>query len=113
MFLRRLSILGSMLVAACVPTQRTYGPTSGAPNCYNYAPSQTELAAWRATIRANTASAYRSFIRTYPQSCYVAMATARISTAVEKKPPPLVRKVPKTVPVKQPPRPQPPRPQPY
>jgi hypothetical protein len=86
MFLRRLSILGSMLLAACVPSQRNVGPVSGAPDCYNYSPSKSELAAWRAAIRANTASAYRSFIRKYPRSCYVPMATAKISMKVEQKP---------------------------
>lgn len=94
MFLRRLSILGSMVLAACVPWQRNVGPISGAPNCYDYSPSKTELAAWRAAIRTNTAGAYRSFIKKYPRSCYVAMATARISTTVEKKPV-AVKKLPK------------------
>jgi hypothetical protein len=96
MFLRRLSILGSMLLAACVPSLRIDSPIVVAPNCYNFFPSKTEQAAWRAALRANTASAYRSFIRTYPRSCYVPAATARISTAVEKKPV-TVRNVPRTV----------------
>lgn len=84
MLLKRLSVLGSVFLAACVPWQRTAGPTAVAPNCYDYSPSKTELAAWRATIRENTASAYRSFIKKYPRSCYVPMATAKISSTVEK-----------------------------
>jgi hypothetical protein len=103
MFLRRLSILGSMLLAACVPSLRIDSSVSGAPNCYDYSPSKTELAAWRAAIRGNTPSAYRSFIRKYPRSCYVPLATARISTAVERKPV-TVRNVPRTAVVAERPR---------
>jgi hypothetical protein len=83
MFLKRLSILGSMLLAACVPSQRLPGPQMPA-NCYNNSPSSSELAAWRAAIRQNTRSAYRAFIRSYPRSCFVPMATAKISAAPDK-----------------------------
>lgn len=96
MFLKRLSILGSMFLAACVPSLRIDSSILGAPNCYDYYPSRIEQAAWRVTVRHNTASAYRSFIRKYPRSCYVPTATARISTAVQKKPV-AVRNVPRTI----------------
>jgi hypothetical protein len=84
MFLKRLSVLGSVLLAGCLPWQRVSGPTTTAPNCYDYSPSKTELTAWRSAIRQNTANGYRSFIKKYPRSCYVPMATAKISTGVQK-----------------------------
>lgn len=96
MFFKRLSVLGSMLLASCVPSQWVGGRTSTAPDCYDYAPTKSELAAWRAAIRQNTSNAYRSFIRQYPRSCYVPLATARISTAVEKRPV-TVKNVPRAI----------------
>ena len=81
MFLKRLSILASMLVAACVPSQYRVVPTYGA-----LTQSQAELVAWRAAVKANTKAAYRAFIRAYPNSRYVPLATSRISTAVTTKP---------------------------
>lgn len=96
MLLKRFSVLASMLLAACVPSQWVGSRTSGAPNCYDYSPTKSELAAWRAAIRQNTSNAYKSFIRQYPRSCYVPLATARISTAIEKRPV-TIRNVPKTV----------------
>jgi hypothetical protein len=88
MFLKRLSILGSMLLAACVPSQRLPGPQTPA-NCYNNSPSTTELAAWRRAVRQNTRSAYRAFINAYPRSCFVPMATAKIANVAEKPRPPI------------------------
>jgi hypothetical protein len=93
MLLRRLSILGSMILTACVPS---IGSKPVPPaNCYNQTPTRPELAAWRAAVRQNTAEAYRSFIRQYPNSCYVPMATAKIGNVVKQTPPP-IRNVPIT-----------------
>jgi hypothetical protein len=94
MLLRRLSILGSMILAACVPVAGLKSPTYPA-NCYNQTPTRPELAAWRAAVKSNTAKAYRSFIRAYPQSCYVPMATAKIASVVDQQKPP-IRNLPKT-----------------
>jgi hypothetical protein len=105
MFLKRLSILGSMLLAACVPSQRLPGPQTPA-NCYNNSPSTIELAAWRYAVRQNTRSAYRAFINSYPRSCFVPMATAKIANVAEKKKPP-IRNVPKSPPPKKPSGPAP------
>ena len=87
--LRRLSILGSLLLAACVPAQ---WPGSVAPptSCYNKVPTPVEAMAWRSAQRVNSAKAYRAFINNYPRSCYVPAATDKLS-AVVKKPPPVVR----------------------
>lgn len=85
MMLRRLSILGSLLLAACVPS---LGPAGWTPSGYhNKVPTKAEAAAWRATQRANTASAYRAFINSYPRSRYVPAATAKLSAVVKKRPP--------------------------
>lgn len=91
--LRRLSVLGTLLLAACTPQ----GPglsLNTLANCYTNVPTDAEAAAWRAAQRANTARAYRSFITRYPKSCYAPVASARLGRLVEKKPP-VVRNVPK------------------
>lgn len=98
MFLKRLSILGSMVLAACVPSLRAPGPQTPA-ECYNNSPSVLELIAWRAAVRQNTKGAYRSFIQAHPQSCFVGMATAKIAGAAERTKPP-IRNVPKSPPRK-------------
>lgn len=91
--LRRLSILGSLLLAACVPS---LGPAGWAPSgYYNRVATKAETAAWRAAQRANTARAYRAFINNYPRSRYVPMATKKLTIAVTKKPT-VVRNVPRS-----------------
>lgn len=90
---RRLSVLGTLLLAACTPQ----GPgvtLSALANCYSNAPSDAEASAWREARRADTAKAYRSFVKKYPGSCYVPIATARLSRVVEKKPA-VVRNLPR------------------
>lgn len=89
--LRRLSILASLLVAACVPAG---GPNSTA-NCHNNPPTKAEAMAWRSAQRSNSAKSYRAFINSYPKSCYVPAAASKISGTVQKKPA-VVRNVPKT-----------------
>lgn len=84
MLLRRLSILASMLVAACVPAQLNQRSDKPSGGYHDAAPSRAELAAWRAAIRENSPRGYRGFIRKYPRSRYVALATSRIATAVPK-----------------------------
>ncbi len=84
MMLRRLSILGSLLLAACVPTQVPQLQPSG---YYNKVATKAETADWRAAQRANTAAAYRAFINKYPRSRFVPAATARLSAIVKKKSP--------------------------
>lgn len=60
MMLRRLSILGSLLLAACVPVQ---GPGGLVPaRNYTRIPGTAEIAAWQAARRADTAAAYRVFM---------------------------------------------------
>lgn len=54
---------------------------------YDKAPTRTETSAWAAAKRANTATAYRGFIRSYPRSRYIPEATKRLSAIVKKKPP--------------------------
>ena len=91
--LRRLSILGSLLLAACVPQGVGLRPIS-TTNCYNKAPTKAEATAWRSAQRINTAKAYRGFINNYPQSCYVPAASAKVEAVVSKKPT-VVRNVPR------------------
>ena len=83
--LRRLSVLGSLLLAACVPTPGP-GNSGLAVSCYDKVPTKAEAAAWRSAQNANSAKAYRAFINSYPRSCYVPAATAKLSTVVTKKP---------------------------
>ena len=87
--LRRLSVLGSLLLAACVPAQGPGGALYGQASCYITPPTRAEAAAWRAAQSTNTARAYRAFINNYPRSCYVPAATDRLSRVVTKKPPPV------------------------
>jgi hypothetical protein len=84
MKLRRLSVLGSLLLAACIPTQVPELHPSG---YYNRVATREETAAWRAAQRANTAHAYRAFINNYPRSRYVPAATAKLRSVVKKRPP--------------------------
>ena len=99
MFLKRLSILGSMLLTACVPAQRAPGPQTPA-ECYSNSPSQIELAAWRGAVRQSTKSAYRQFINRFPRSCFVPTAAARIANVAERQPKPPIRNVPNSPPTK-------------
>lgn len=80
--LRRLSILGSLLLAACVPQVPQVMPTA----YYNKVATKAEANAWRAAQRLNTANAYRTFINSYPRSRYVPMAIERLSVIVKKSP---------------------------
>jgi hypothetical protein len=89
MMLRRLSILGSLLLAACVPN---YVPPLQPSGYYNRVATKEETAAWRAALRINTASAYRTFIHNYPRSRYVPAATAKLSAIVNKQQP-IIRNV--------------------
>jgi hypothetical protein len=88
--LRRLSILGSLLLAACVP--QGMGQQQSA-NCYFKPPTKAEAMAWRSAQRVNTPKSYRKFINAYPRSCYVPDASYKLSTNVPKKPT-TVRNVP-------------------
>lgn len=90
--LRRLSVLGSILLAACVPATGPGAKDTAA--CYDKVPSKAEAMEWRSAQRVNTAKSYRKFISLYPRSCYVPMATAKLSKFVDKKAPP-VRNLPK------------------
>jgi hypothetical protein len=91
---RRLSVLGTLLLAACTPQGPGLSKTA-LSSCVTNAPSSAEAAAWRAAVKNKTAQAYRSFINNYPNSCYTPLATARLSTLVDKKPT-VVRNLPKT-----------------
>lgn len=82
--LRRLSILGSLLLAACVPN---YVPPLQPSGYYNRVATKEETAAWRAALRINTANAYRTFIHQYPRSRYVPAATAKLSAIVNRRQP--------------------------
>jgi hypothetical protein len=95
MMLRRLSILGSLLLAACVPFQGPSLAPSSAASCYNKVPTNAEAMAWRSALRVNTDKSYRGFINNYPRSCYVPMATKKLATAVTRKPV-VVRSVPRS-----------------
>ena len=88
--LRRLTILGSLLLAACVPQGMGQQQSS---NCYFKPPTKAEAMAWRSAQRVNTAKSYRKFINAYPRSCYVPEASYKLSTTVPKKPT-TVRNVP-------------------
>ncbi len=92
--LRRLSILGSLLLAACVPAGYNVPPGSAA-SCYTRPPTQAEAGAWRNARQVNTARAYRDFINAYPRSCYVPAATEKLSALAQRKPV-VVRNVPKS-----------------
>lgn len=93
--LRRLSILGSLLLAACVPSLVPSVAPNDPASCYNKAPTKAEAMAWRSALRVNTDKSYRGFINTYPRSCYVPMATKKLTTAVTRKPT-VVRNVPRS-----------------
>jgi hypothetical protein len=93
--LRRLSILGSLLLAACVPSLGPIMAPSNAASCYNKVPTKAEAMAWRSALRVNTDKSYRGFINNYPRSCYVPMATKNLATAVTRKPV-VVRNVPRS-----------------
>lgn len=95
MMLRRLSVLGSLLLAACVPFQGLDLAPSPTASCYNKVPTKAEAMAWRSALRVNTDRSYRRFINSYPRSCYVPMATKKLSAAVTKKPT-IVRNVPRS-----------------
>jgi hypothetical protein len=96
--LRRLSILGSLLLAACVPG---LGPgVAPTISCYTKVPTKAEAGAWRSAQKANTPKAYRAFINSYPRSCYVPAATAKLSSVVTKK-----KTVVRNVPPAKPPKP--------
>ena len=88
---RRLSILGTLLLAACVPS---YGPgaLTSTASCFNKAPTKAETTAWRKALTANTAKAYRAFINAHPRSCYVPQATEKLSSVV-KRPPSVARDI--------------------
>jgi hypothetical protein len=91
--LRRLSILGSLFLAACVPQGVGIAPINTA-NCYNKVPTKAEAMAWRSAQRVNTSKAYRGFINSYPRSCYIPAASAKLGAVVSKKPT-VVRNVPR------------------
>ena len=83
--LRRLSVLGTLLLAACT----TQGPGlsfNSLASCYTNVPTKDEAAAWSAARRADTAKAYRSFIHRYPKSCYAPVATAKLTDNVQRTP---------------------------
>jgi hypothetical protein len=92
--LRRLSVLGALLLAACVPQGPGAGSSSTAA-CSTKVPTKAEAMAWRSAKRVNTAKSYRGFINSYPRSCYVPAATNRLGAVVTKKPV-VVRNVPKS-----------------
>lgn len=81
--LRRLSILGSLLLAACVPMKDLNAPD---PRPARMQSAGNELADWRHAQRENTRAAYRNFIRRHPKSRFVGIATLRMKTAVAGKP---------------------------
>ena len=83
--LRRLSVLGTLLLTACVPSLGP-GSLTTTIDCFNKPPTKAESAAWRSAQRVNTAKAYRRFINSYPRSCYVPAATAKISAPTQKPP---------------------------
>lgn len=84
MLLKRLSVLATMILAACVPST---GPGQNAPaSQFNKTATRAEADAWRAAQNADTPAAYRAFIRSYPRSRYVPAATERISATAKKSP---------------------------
>ena len=52
--LRRLSVFGSLLLAACVPQGKGVA-TSNPASCYTKVPTEAEAMAWRSAQRVNTA----------------------------------------------------------
>ena len=82
---RRLSVFGTLLLAACTPQGPSLSVDSLA-SCYTNVPTKAEAAAWNVARRANTAQAYRSFVNKYPRSCYAPVATAKLTGHVERIP---------------------------
>lgn len=92
--LKRVSVLLSVFLTACVPSWRpSTPPPPESTNCQNTPPTAAEAAAWRSAQRLNTRESYRAFLGRYPRSCYAASAVSRLKTTVQKKPV-AVRKLP-------------------
>lgn len=92
--LKRISILASVFLAACVPGQRAGVPApTSTQNCADPSPSLLERTAWRVAKRQNTEAAYRNFLTRYPRSCYAPLATAQIKKPVTVRKPTVVRNV--------------------
>jgi len=77
--LRRLTVIGSMLLAACVPVRSPAPLPSG---YYNKEATRQETADWAAAQRVNTADAYRAFVNRHPKSRYAPAAIEKIRVIV-------------------------------
>ena len=85
--LKRVSVLLSVFLTACVPSFRFPAPpTPEASNCQNTPPSAAESADWSRAQRLNTRESYRAFLARYPRSCYAGTAVSRMKTTVQKQP---------------------------
>ncbi len=82
--LRRISILGTLILASCTP-QGSNMTLASMFSGYR-APTSAETVAWRNAQRSNTDQAYRNFISQYPDSSYVPAATSRLTKSVNRAP---------------------------
>ncbi|MBA9034731.1 hypothetical protein ACU8MP_35095 (plasmid) [Rhizobium leguminosarum] len=83
--LRKISILGTLILASCT-SQGSNMTLASMMSGYRGAPTSAETVAWRNAQRSNTDQAYRNFISQYPNSSYVPVATSRITRSVNPKP---------------------------
>lgn len=88
---KSLHLLWVSALSACLPLVTKDG-------C---ALSYEEHAAWDAALKLNTPKAFKSYLAQYPEGCYVARATKRLSAPVT--PPPVKPVPPKAVKVAAPP----------
>jgi hypothetical protein len=91
--LRRISVLFSVILAACIPTTRSNAPAPQANSCQNAAPTAIEASEWRRAQRVNTREAYRAFLMKYPRSCYAPFAALKMQRTVQQQPV-VVRRMP-------------------
>ena len=91
--LKRISVLFSVVLAACVPSMRSNAPAPQANSCQNAVPTAMEASEWRRAQRVNTRDAYRAFLLKYPRSCYAAFATLKMKRTVQQQPV-VVRRMP-------------------
>ncbi|SCB60436.1 hypothetical protein GA0061105_1117 [Rhizobium aethiopicum] len=83
--LRKISILGTLILASCT-SQGSNMTLASIISGYRNAPTAAEEVAWRNARRSNTDRAYRNFISSYPNSSYVPVAASRITRSVKPKP---------------------------
>lgn len=85
--LKRVSVLFSVFLTACVPswTYPPFAPTN-ARNCQSAPPSRVESADWRRAQKLNTRQSYQAFLAKHPRSCYGNLAVERMKKGVQRQP---------------------------